>query len=64
MLKVCYKTCISVRPMVNVTMGRLFVVIFAGENSFRKQLEKTLKKSYENNWNICIGPGNNDCYSH
>jgi hypothetical protein len=40
MLKVCYKTCISDRPMVNVTMGRLFVVIFAGENNFRKQLEK------------------------
>jgi hypothetical protein len=40
MLKVCYKTCIWVWLMVKVTIGRLIVVTFAGENNFRKQLEK------------------------
>lgn len=64
MLIVCYKTCFLDWLIVNLTYGWLFVVIFAGENNFRKRLEKHLKKSYENNWNICIGAGNDDCHRH
>jgi len=44
MLIVCYITCILDALPGNAGAVRLFVVIFAGENSFRKQLEKHFKK--------------------
>jgi hypothetical protein len=40
MLIVCYKTCFSDGLTENVSTDRWFVAIFAGENSYRKQLEK------------------------
>jgi hypothetical protein len=40
MLTVCYITCILDGLKGGVRKGRWFVVIFAGENSSRKQFEK------------------------